>query len=296
MYLLLLVLGALLTAAGTVLAVSGVSLHDHTTDASIVTPGVVAAVGGLLLIGLGLALRTLGRIEQALAFRPMPRATRPGEAIEGAITAAPSEPARLLPLPKAVPRPANAAIAPSTAPAAATVPQGDVAEKTGDQLEAPAAVKEPEASPKLPLMPASVEGAAEADGAVRRVNGGAAAKPAPRLEMTAPSPLAAERRAGPAFDTLWPKGSRSARPAQAVPVPAPSAPVASPERSSEAVPSPQVAAAEEAPAPVSVLKSGVVDGMAYKLYSDGSIEAQLPQGTLRFGSITELRNHIEQSA
>jgi len=30
--------------------------------------------------------------------------------------------------------------------------------------------------------------------------------------------------------------------------------------------------------------------------SDGSIEAQLPEGTLRFGSITKLRNHIEQSA
>jgi hypothetical protein len=57
-----------------------------------------------------------------------------------------------------------------------------------------------------------------------------------------------------------------------------------------------VAAAAEAPTPVSILKSGVVDGMAYTLYSDGSIEAQLPQGTLRFGSITELRNHIEQSA
>jgi hypothetical protein len=50
------------------------------------------------------------------------------------------------------------------------------------------------------------------------------------------------------------------------------------------------------PDPVSVLKSGVVDGMAYTLYSDGSIEAELPQGTLRFGSITELRNHIEQTA
>src|SRR5262249_17478500 len=50
------------------------------------------------------------------------------------------------------------------------------------------------------------------------------------------------------------------------------------------------------PAPVSVLKSGVVDGMAYTLYSDGSIEAQLPQGTLRLGSIAELRTHIEQSA
>ena len=39
-----------------------------------------------------------------------------------------------------------------------------------------------------------------------------------------------------------------------------------------------------------------VNGMPYTLYSDGSIEAQLPEGTLRFGSITELRNHIEQSA
>ncbi|MFY9696677.1 MAG: hypothetical protein WAK35_23355 [Xanthobacteraceae bacterium] len=56
------------------------------------------------------------------------------------------------------------------------------------------------------------------------------------------------------------------------------------------------AAAAPSPEAVSVLKSGVVDGMAYTLYSDGSIEAQLPQGTLRFGSITELRNHIEQSA
>jgi hypothetical protein len=55
----------------------------------------------------------------------------------------------------------------------------------------------------------------------------------------------------------------------------------------------------EAPAasgPLSVLKSGVVEGMAYTLYSDGSIEAQLPQGTLRFGSIGALRNHIESTA
>ena len=37
-------------------------------------------------------------------------------------------------------------------------------------------------------------------------------------------------------------------------------------------------------------------GVPYTLYSDGSIEAQLPEGTLRFGSITKLRNHIEQSA
>jgi hypothetical protein len=45
--------------------------------------------------------------------------------------------------------------------------------------------------------------------------------------------------------------------------------------------------------PVTVLKSGVVDGMAYSLYSDGSIEAQMPEGMMRFASIEELRAHLE---
>ena len=40
-----------------------------------------------------------------------------------------------------------------------------------------------------------------------------------------------------------------------------------------------------AAAGASVLKAGVVNGMPYTLFSDGSIEAQLPEGTLRFGSI-----------
>ncbi len=49
---------------------------------------------------------------------------------------------------------------------------------------------------------------------------------------------------------------------------------------------------EEQP-PVTVLKSGVVDGMAYSLYSDGSIEAQMPEGMMRFASIDELRSHLD---
>ena len=56
------------------------------------------------------------------------------------------------------------------------------------------------------------------------------------------------------------------------------------------------ATAYDEPVPISVLRSGIVDGMAYTLYSDGSIEAQLPQGTLRFGSITEWREHLERAA
>jgi len=49
------------------------------------------------------------------------------------------------------------------------------------------------------------------------------------------------------------------------------------------------------PAPeATVIKSGVVDGMAYSLYSDGSIEAQMPEGMMRFASIDELRAHLDQ--
>ncbi|MCK9909198.1 hypothetical protein MXD81_08660 [Microbacteriaceae bacterium K1510] len=53
--------------------------------------------------------------------------------------------------------------------------------------------------------------------------------------------------------------------------------------------------ASEKPRDVAILKSGVVDGMGYTLYVDGSIEAELPQGTLRFASINELREHLEQN-
>ncbi|MBV9532154.1 MAG: hypothetical protein JO283_14080, partial [Bradyrhizobium sp.] len=45
---------------------------------------------------------------------------------------------------------------------------------------------------------------------------------------------------------------------------------------------------------VTVIKSGLVDGMAYSLYSDGSIEAQMPEGMMRFASIDELRAHLDQ--
>ncbi|QIB35070.1 hypothetical protein [Ancylobacter pratisalsi] len=47
---------------------------------------------------------------------------------------------------------------------------------------------------------------------------------------------------------------------------------------------------------ITVLKAGTIGGMAYKLYSDGSIEADLPDGTLRFASLQELRDHVASSA
>jgi hypothetical protein len=35
--------------------------------------------------------------------------------------------------------------------------------------------------------------------------------------------------------------------------------------------------------------------MAYTLYSDGSIEAELPIGTVRFNSLGELQEHVKRA-
>jgi len=102
----------------------------------------------------------------------------------------------------------------------------------------------------------------------------------------APPPEPAE--APPAsFDDAWPKSER-ARPGD---VPPQWRAPRTPSTFNEA----NVAAARtEEPPAVTVLKSGVVDGMAYSLYSDGSIEAQMPEGMMRFASIDELRSHLDQ--
>jgi hypothetical protein len=89
------------------------------------------------------------------------------------------------------------------------------------------------------------------------------------------------------FEDAWPKPERG-RPGE----------MAAQRRSSRMPPT--LAEANGGPAhpedrpEVTVLKSGVVDGMAYSLYSDGSIEAQMPEGMMRFASIDELRAHLDQ--
>jgi len=108
----------------------------------------------------------------------------------------------------------------------------------------------------------------------------------------APPPLEATEAPPASFDTAWPKSERP-RPLDEVPPqrrsprPPSATPAAPPSTFSEvngAAGQPQV----------TVLKSGVVDGMAYSLYSDGSIEAQMPEGMMRFNSIAELRTHLDQ--
>jgi hypothetical protein len=110
-----------------------------------------------------------------------------------------------------------------------------------------------------------------------RSQGRAAASSAADLRP-APAALESSEVPSPPFDDSWPKPERS--------------------RGGGDVPSQRrgnrAPARNEGQPPARVLKSGVVDGMAYSLYSDGSIEAQLPEGMMRFASIEELRIHLDQ--
>jgi hypothetical protein len=121
-------------------------------------------------------------------------------------------------------------------------------------------------------------------------------------EPLAPDLLSADLRPNPAeapvadppapppanFDDAWPKADRGKPGDMPPPRRSPRAPSTFSESSGAAAPG-----REDAPQ-VTVLKSGVVDGMAYSLYSDGSIEAQMPEGMMRFASIDELRAHLDQ--
>jgi hypothetical protein len=89
------------------------------------------------------------------------------------------------------------------------------------------------------------------------------------------------------FEDAWPRLDRT-KPAETSP----------PRRGNRMPPTPAEANAglmrgRDTPE-VTVLKSGIVDGMAYSLYSDGSIEAEMPEGMMRFASIDELRVHLDQ--
>jgi hypothetical protein len=299
MYALLLVFGTIIATAGVALVGSGISVQDHTFDPSIITPGMVALVGGFLLIGFGLVVRQLIRIEHTLALRPI-GANIGAELAPLVVTTAEPPSAPLIPVsvPTAVelPQPAAPVAQPEPAAVAASLtPAAQEAERLREKfpsllrLETAPVVEEAEVSllPKAPVR--AEEETAETGNAASARHANGAAKVQPRIDASAGQADKPNRSKN--FDALWPKRRRSGQGAQvAIAQPVLVEPV------NGAVPHPEQIAEPAASTPISVLKAGVVDGMAYTLYSDGSIEAQLPQGTLRFGSIADLRNHIEQHA
>lgn len=284
MYLLLLAFGGLLSAAGVVLAGSGTSLRDGTFDASILTPGIVAVAGGFLLIGLGAGLRTLQRIERTLASRPMPRALTAAESAKAAESVGtPREPARI-----------------PFAPKASYQSQPGVASRDSVGENSPETASGGDKT--SPLVPAIAIAAAhdanvESNGQRSAKSGNGAAGLRTGLRPSTSLRRGSERQSEPALDVLWPKGPRPSRAVEGAPAAIAQSTGMTPIRSQQSTDAPNPAGSASNPdSGASVLKSGIVNGMSYTLYSDGSIEAQLPEGTLRFGSITELRNHIEQSA
>jgi len=297
MYAFLLTLGAVVIAAGLGLIASGFSFSQHAFDATNVTPGIVAITGGCILVGLAFVVRALLRVEHALMLRPMARSMSLGEAVG---LTAPSAQVPLPVKPKVVPPPTPipvdlGPVALEQAPAAVRIPALDSApmvEDSGVSL-----------LPNGPLR-AEDDSAQVTHAVAPRLNGAGHPKTAQRVAVNAaPAARRPQQPKGSLFDSLWPKAQRGAPEAppasalQGVPPPPPASVGPALETVPQApAPQPAPTIQEAAAAAVSILKSGVVEGMAYTLYSDGSIEAQLPGGTLRFGSITELRNHIEQNS
>ena len=111
------------------------------------------------------------------------------------------------------------------------------------------------------------------------------------------------------FDVVWPDGRHT--PPPVVPEPAAQEYATRREAQVEMPPPPPMPTmrrdepvadkpSDELPLPPAnertpaVLKSGVIDGMAYTLYADGSIEADLPNGVVKFASVDALRAHLEK--
>jgi hypothetical protein len=221
----------------------------------------------------------------------MPRANEPFEAAPG--DAPPLSPR--IPFPPK-PEPRHRAPAPPE-PRLDIAPSLDTAE---EPLHAPPpafarsrATAVPEQYDETPLSPKAEPRFAAAQPEKDELSEGLLATAFSRLDIplrprAAPEPESPQPQSPP-FESLWPSEPNAG---DAEPAPAEAeTPEAEP-----AMDEPAEAKPSEEPYAVSILKSGVVDGMAYTLYSDGSIEAEMPQGTMRFASIMELRAYLEKSS
>ncbi|MBR0956213.1 DUF308 domain-containing protein [Bradyrhizobium japonicum] len=285
MNLALLIVGICAVLAGLLAIIFGLTIREFSLGGTLIISGTIGVCSGMLLVGLHLALLELKGIARRLAGVVAPSEVRvrpvlPGLAVPGALA------------PEPVPT-AAARVEPAPTPSASPPPwQSEVAARERPRAEG---AQEPEA----PTPPAAPE-------APRRRNllfASTSRKERERAEGKATEGAPPQPPAGPSeapdlppasFDVAWPKPDRT-RPPEPPVVPRRPSPPRSPSTFTEAAPPPAPEPPPPVePAPVTVLKSGVVDGMAYSLYSDGSIEAQMPEGMMRFASIDELRAHLDQ--
>lgn len=304
----LVLLGILIAFAGLSVIALGISIFVSTFGNTLITTGAVAASGGFVITAMGLVLRQMERLSQRIetAIERGRMDERPAAETEPGSEGLPPALRRSAPLPfppredmpeaepiaaerepQTEPTLETAATAESEQPSRVESRLPPVRERMKPELRAP---RRPAESP-APAQPAAEEApAARAPLPPRVAEVPAAMDPMlqarrERLERRGEVPPAAEpERAAPAParpQTGYELPPRAPRPQEAPAMPAPI-----PETEAEA------AATPEEPR---ILKSGIVGGMAYTLYSDGSIQAELPDGVVRFASLQELRDHVARA-
>jgi hypothetical protein len=299
-------IGVFALFAGLVMIGFGVPINEFSFGNTLISAGTTAGIGGLIIIGLGVVAGQMRRVAEALTVQSSARLGQPIEAFEDSSASRPIPPQGRIPFPPrlrseahtggldAIPAPAAMPAEDSFAP---TLRNPDESSETvEDEISLsphyPRAATAPAGS-DLPGFARPSE--APASGVADKTR---EAKPGWR-SLEPPAPLAGSPQARPIhganFDAMWPA---EAKPSKG-PVAGDSKPEARPDAPSrEGLAASAKRAEPEAQKPrtAAILKSGVVDGMGYTLYVDGSIEAELPQGTIRFASINELRSHLAKNS
>ena len=307
--------GALAAVAGAVMIGFGIPVNEFSFGNTLIAAGTTAVVGGLIVIGLAMVVGQLQRIAEALASRTPIRSSRPLDMFEPLATAQPG-PDRI-PFPSKPktggvrtlqPEEPKLDLPPQPARMAEEAPSEDVAPALRNPDQPPLTVEDDVSlSPQQPLgTPTPVVELDEP--AVRDDSpppfafngfGTTEKQPEPKLDADWQSPTPKREPHTNYFDAMWPADSKPAkRPYDIEPKVEPKAEPMFDPMPADAFDAPKPAPmpeVENEPRKAAILKSGVVDGMGYTLYVDGSIEAELPDGILRFASITELREHLEKT-
>jgi hypothetical protein len=297
MMIVLLVAGIGFLLAGFVAIGFGIPINEFGFGNTLIVAGTVTSCTGMLLLGLWTAVKELKNIARRLVpgaavgfHRPVLATPRDQAGDDGGFLLSLDQPEAE---PAGTAEPVARASPPSPPPWREGAAPRDHAQDAGP-LAPPAAEAAPALKPRRNLLFSS-SSRRERERAQARTTDPFAADPHPEPAAAPPAPEPAEPPPA-SFEDAWPKPERPRTADVAPPRRAARNPSTSSE-SSPAAPSAEhypPAVRNEDPAQVTVLKSGVVDGMAYSLYSDGSIEAQMPEGMMRFASIDELRAHLDQ--
>jgi len=288
---LVLVAGIGLVVAGVLAIGFGIPIKEFSTGNTLILTGAIGVCTGALMFGLWVAVRELKMIARRLATGlPEAREVAGERPAPPAATARESSPA-IGGFPAAEPTDDSGAFSSPPAFSAAPPPPPWQNEEVLRDHPIPEPLHPeptpPVAKPKRNLMFSSTS-RKERERVQGRSGEALPPDPMPQDPRSRPPGVPPVETAEPSatFDNAWPRADRT-KPAEMPP------------RRGSRMP-PTLAEANAGPAQgrdapeVTVLKSGIVDGMAYSLYSDGSIEAEMPEGMMRFASIDELRVHLDQ--